>query len=184
MRCFAAVFILAGAAAAPATAAPATATTASVLAGNWTQVLSNYYVQTTTEIDWKCVRVHVVESIPGRLTLYKSAVQHSAVDGVPVHAYPVNMTLEDQTYLVPYPRQFLRRPGDPPSLHIRRADRDLAVLTGRNDISLYVWTRKSLSEYYMTDHVQVLADLGLWGYVTFDKTPLASFTSECTTPPP
>jgi hypothetical protein len=138
--------------------------------------MTDYYVQTTSEVDWKCVTVSLTEPEPGVLTMVKSARLHSASDGVTVDSYPANYTIKDD-HLVPYPPESTRRNR---SFLIREAGPDLVVLTGRDDPSVYVWTSRDLYDYYAEDHLRIIGDLDLWGFATLDKLPLPSFTADCT----
>lgn len=148
----------------------------SMLAGNWSQVVSNYYVQSTTEVDWKCVTVHVDVQDPASIAVAKTAFLHSPKYGrlytTPTQIY----SMTEDTLVTRVPGESLRRSR---SYLIRSASADLVVLTGIEDPAVYVWSKKSWHSYYTEDHLKILADLARWEYTSIDKMPLNSFSANC-----
>ena len=143
--------------------------------GIWIQSMSNYYVQSTSEIDWKCVLVQITEPGDGTFLINKTALMHSPVDGVPVETPAATFVLNtDASTLVQ--RTGLRRSSH---FQVREDTPDTLILTGLDDPSAYVWTRKNITEFLLQDRYRILQNLIQWGYTTIDKMPLPSFTPEC-----
>ena len=146
--------------------------------GDWQQSYSDAYVQTTSEVDWKCVEVHV-EKANGNDTVLgvsKTAYLHRIPSLTPffrTEKTTVNTTLrvkEDDTLEVS-DGSFL-----PHSLEVRILEDDMVVLTGIELPTLYIWTKQSTDTANIS---RVLEDLERWNYVTPEKFPLPSYWETC-----
>lgn len=100
--------------------------------GSWIQLYSSYFVQVTTEIDWKCVNATVLDLSVDTLMLVKHASLHGS--DYYVESYPTilrvidDYTLQDTkniTYGIhtPIPRY--------------------VIMSGLEDQALYVWMSPS-----------------------------------------
>jgi hypothetical protein len=144
--------------------------------GTWLQPLSNYYVQTTSEVDWKCVEATFYKD-HGQLFMVKTAVLHDIETGNNVSSVPVEVNFDADNNTMT-----LSIPGGSSSLDdvydIREASEHLIVVTGRDSPSVFVWTT-DLIRYYREDAALVAQDLVLWDYTNTDKLPQLSYTPEC-----
>jgi hypothetical protein len=101
------------------------------LDGTWKQTYSNVYVQSTTEIDWHCIQVFVTMTDPAatQMTFYKKASLHGGPIMVTTPTYEAHLvndtfTLREKNYDIhPY-------------------SNDTYVITGKDDPSMFVWTRE------------------------------------------
>lgn len=111
------------------------------LTGAYRQTHSNMYVQYTTEVDWKCVTVHVTADDDAMtLDVYKKARLH----GGPVTVItPVQRALLGNnkfTVTTPLSSKFTRQTYD-----VHTFVNDTLVITGEETPSLYVWQRANSS---------------------------------------
>lgn len=136
--------------------------------GTWVQPLSNYYVQTTSEIDWKCVKADFYRE-HGNLYLVKTAYLHDPSTGSNVTTVPALVTFDTANSTMTLSSDVL---------DIRYASEHIVVVTGRTTPSVYVWTT-NLERYLREDEAHILSDLSLWGYTNIDKTPQTSYTTDC-----
>ena len=138
-------------------------TVSALLIGEWQQVYSDNFVQTTTEIDWYCVNVSVEVKPFSILTVTKNAFLHGG--DTEYESLPDVMTLEDGLVTIGG-RAFIDRYGD--------SNPNTTVLTGLDNLSLFVWTRNSSAFYNSQEEKQILHDLtALWNFTGPYKTPVA-----------
>lgn len=130
--------------------------------GTWQQVYSNYFVQSTTEIDWYCVTVDIEKTPDDTYTVSKQASLHGGV--VTLSTPPKPLLVEnDTTWWI----------GEKPFVNRYPNETDLIVLTGWDDLSLFVWSRNSTKEFLESDtNSLVLSDLQLWNYTGLYKKPV------------
>lgn len=107
------------------------------ITGIYRQTHSNMYVQYTTEIDWKCVQVHVkVDDNATDLEIYKQARLHGG---------PVTVTTPVQKALLGSNKfTVVVEHNSVPPVNVRSYDihpysNDTYVITGEDTPSLYVW---------------------------------------------
>lgn len=103
------------------------------LNGTWLQLYSNGYVQSTSEIDWRCVRVQAL--VDGSdLSIQKTASLHGgpiSVTSPLIHA----RLLDDNKFAVPTSL----RSSVTYDVHVY--DNNTVVITAEQTPALYVWTR-------------------------------------------
>ena len=113
--------------------------------GTWNQVYSNNYVQTTTEIDWKCIKVYTYLDKNTDLAIFKVAHLHG---GPQVVVTPVvSADLRDNKITVKGNPRASNSPVKIDSTYdIHPYSNDTVVITGDNNPALYVWTREGSDE--------------------------------------
>lgn len=147
---------------------------------HWIQIYSNYYVQSTTQIDWKCVTVdtRLADGVVNVST-------HALVHGLPTDKVTVtsvfNVSTEgNTTQLINKKEHLLVRDvtykaddhGD------EHAIIDYAILTASNNMSLYVWAT-NYSQFMEHRNAEVLRKLYEWDYIGLYKAPLFSYSTQC-----
>jgi hypothetical protein len=146
--------------------------------GTFFQVVSNRFVQSTSEIDWACVTVHIVGDDWGQTWVTKSAfLQDDGMSGVILHTVPSLAEAGDNQTVSLTHRDVL---GFVTTVYDARSISDrLIVVTGREDPSLFVWVR-DVSEFYTSGEAEeTLALTDAWGYTSLEKEPRLSFTTNC-----
>jgi len=148
-------------------------------AGSWVQLLSDQFVQATTEMDWHCVRAVIIPVRETNATtvyhLIKAARLHSP-DGPLVKTPAVEISLEEDGQRLRMYHSLLLS-GEPyQHFMVRNRTSDLLVLTGENEPSLYVYVR-DVHEFEEDDSKgrRLFDDLAAWGYVASYKEPRRSF---------
>lgn len=135
-----------------------------VIHNDYVQVYSNYYVQSTIEVDWKCIRVGVTRD-QENLNVTKNGYLHG-IYGSPVQSSTsYNITNE-------------KLHSDKDTLVLRVENKDYLLLTGTNNLTLYVWAKDydRFMNNHNTDVQQYLKSINFTG--TY-KSPKFSFTSTC-----
>lgn len=145
------------------------------LTGDWFQVWSDHYVQSTTEIDWKCVVARMEESLEGGWELTKHARLHSVV-GPRVTTPTTRMVWKEAE--AEFEVRSKAATAATTTYRLRELTPDAWVLTGNEDPSLYVFT-KDVDTFWKDKEVPLLAQLDAWGYTDKYKTPLRSYDAEC-----
>lgn len=141
------------------------ATLAELIPSDYVQVYSNYYVQSTTEIDWKCIRVSVTQD-QDRLNVTKNGYLHG------IYGSPVKSIM---SYNVTGKNKFK---GEKETLVLRVENEDYLLWTGTNNLTMYVWAKDY--ERFMDDHNDDVRDyLKTLNFTGMYKTPVFSFTSAC-----
>lgn len=152
--------------------------------GKWIQWLSDKYVQTTSEVDYQCIRVNVTSAKVNDtevVTLHKDGIQHKnsmmhvhwAHSYVPDLTDPTRSSLEDNLVLQPYRSDSnLVTP-----LYFRRtnAKLDYIIWTGLDNKTMFVWI-KEFNDVWNTDVTLSLTELD---FETGYKEPTPSFTAGC-----
>lgn len=133
------------------------------LSGKWIQVLSNKYVQETTEINWSCVtaefqpRPSTSNSFQEFILVKRAFVypannvtvtcQHLIWDDFELRIFhPISQTQASKCY------------------QIRELTNNILVMTGEDEPSLYVYTR-NLQEYKKKDESRIVKYLKVLGYI-------------------
>lgn len=104
------------------------------LHGTFYQTYSNMYVQSTTEIDWKCIKVYV-DSLenPPRIVFHKTASLHGGPLNVTTPT--VEAKILDNAFSIP-------SSGLTKIYDIHDYSTNTLVITGRDTPALYVWNRQ------------------------------------------
>lgn len=137
--------------------------------GEWLQVSSNYFVQTTSEIDWKCITVNVNKTTTG-VKISKSPYIHGVYyshNKVTTNYYIANNVLQnDKLPLI------VKQLGP-----VIDGKYDYAMLAGSDNITFFVWAR-DYSRY--SDYKNEIDGLTLlWNYTASYKAPRSSFDPIC-----
>jgi hypothetical protein len=141
------------------------ATPSLLLNGTWHETYSNNYVQTTSQVDWKCVVVHVRVDDDGDMTLQKTASLHGG---------PINMTsplvrtkLQGNTFATPTSFR------SSVTYDVHPYDNRTVVITGEEVPAMYVWTRPPESDdeddYDPVDVPRILAFAEKLGFHSSDR---------------
>lgn len=113
-------------------------------AGVYDQVYSNAYVQSTTEMDWKCIQVYVYvnttrDDSTTAVFVHKTAHLHG---GPQIVTTPVIETkVANNSMTITSKATKVTKAYD-----IHDYSNDTMVITGRDDPALYVWTRQGSRE--------------------------------------
>lgn len=129
--------------------------------GEWDQVYSNLFVQSSTEIDLKCIKVNLSTTGFNATLISKSASLHGTAVQFQSLPEPV-LQFSDTTWLIGTD-MYLVRAGAPAS-HV--------VLTGTDDITLLVWARNRTAFLDSPTNEYVLEDLVRWNYTDQYKSPI------------
>jgi len=138
--------------------------------GDWIQISSNYFVQTTSEVDWKCVRVTVNQTTNNILTIGKSPYIHG------VYYSPnkvVNNYTENDKTLENGPNSLVIKALGP----IIDEKYDYTILAGIDNITLFIWARNYYRYFHYQDEINSL--ITSWKYTASYKAPLNSFDQMC-----
>lgn len=160
----------------------------STIYGQWLQIYSDRYVQTTSEVDYSCVTVNVLPvfslSTP-MVSVNKHAYQHGN-QHMPLkwsQNYSISWSLDSssvlQDNLVLAPVKGSSSVVTP--LWLRRATDNYIVWTGMDNKTMFVWAHEFSPPEEKSRILQQLADLDFNG--TY-KTPLSSFSEICFSLPP
>lgn len=146
-----------------------------LLKGEWIQIYSNYFVQSTTEIDWKCVRISIAGNNNALNVTTKAFVHGIPSEDISIlHTYNVSTASDNTTILTNQKEKLrIRKSG-----LLEENNLDYVVLTPANNISLYVWTR-NFSRFMNEYNTDVLKALDEWQYSGLYKAPLFSYTTRC-----
>lgn len=134
------------------------------ITGEWQQVYSDYFVQSTTEIDWFCVNVTIEETYDEDvLTLTKRAYLHGG--DIDMASFPRLITTFDSglTWIIGA-QQFINR--------YNGSKENVTVLTGIDGLSLFVWTRNKTAFLGSSEEKEVLDDLERWNFTGTYKSPV------------
>jgi hypothetical protein len=137
--------------------------------GEWLQVSSNYFVQTTSEIDWKCITVNVNKTTTG-VKISKSPYIHGVYyspNKVITNYYITNNVLKNNKLPL-----IVKQLGP-----VVDGKYDYAMLAGSDNITFFVWAR-DYSRY--SDYKNEIDGLTLlWNYTASYKAPRSSFDPIC-----
>ena len=151
--------------------------------GPWLQIYSDRYVQTTSEIDYSCVKVdiHPIFSVSSpALSVSKHAYQHGN-SHLPVlwsYNYTISWTL-DGTSVMEDNLVLLPTKGSPSlvvPLWLRRNTDNYVIWTGMDNKTMFVWARGFSPPEEKSRILEQLAELEYNG--TY-KTPISSFSEIC-----
>jgi hypothetical protein len=123
------------------------------LIGDWIQVYSNYFVQTTKEIDWGCVKVRVNDT-----TVTKTYDEH-------------HNPKEKRSVTFPKLSYFA-------DLIVKGWSDNYIILTGTDNITMYVWAR-DFDTFMINDNSGVISQTLGWDYDTTYKALAPSYSEFC-----
>jgi hypothetical protein len=137
--------------------------------GNWLQISSNYYVQTTSEIDWQCIHININETSNG-IIVGKSPYVHGKY--YRPNKVVTNYTIQNNV-LQNYKMSLIVKQLGP----VINGKYDYAMLAGSDNITFLIWARN----YYRFPHYKNEIDglTILWNYTASYKVPLSSFDPMC-----
>jgi hypothetical protein len=139
------------------------------LAQDWFQAYSDYYIQSTQEIDWKCVTVQVNQTDdPGVFTFVKHGALHGGTRPVTSLIY---------TAVLAGPVATISNPNAQAIYDIKELTEDLAVFTSSTDESLFVWTTNP-DGIPDEQKLYLLNQLESWGFSSGYKEPMESYDFE------
>jgi hypothetical protein len=152
--------------------------------GSWLQIYSNRYVQTTSEIDYHCVRA-VVASVPDTpiptVTIHKKAYQHGNMLQ-PVewtHTYTVTLqneswpSLQDNLLLEPINK---KSPLVVP-LWLREISPHYLLWSGLDNKTMLVWSHSSIMD--PEDDAKIRKSLQELEFNGTYKSPVSSYSATC-----
>jgi hypothetical protein len=150
------------------------------LYGDWVQVYSNNYIQTTSEIDWYCVTINVS---PYKTSMFKIQKYTNIHDIEPFSTYisfynNYSYSSHDNKYnfspstIFHYKYQLINTDD------LRNNTFDYLIWTLNDDISYYVWAR-NFTDFNLKYDKNVLNILKQYNYQGYYKNPLKSYTIEC-----
>lgn len=114
------------------------------MTGLFHQTYSSTYVQSTSEIDWKCVKVHVTPTPrdPAWIEIYKEAHLHG---GPATVTTPVQLAqLNGSSFTIT--TRGIMSPTRVRTYDVHAYTNDTYVITGKDDPALYVWTRANSTD--------------------------------------
>jgi len=145
------------------------------LEGDYVQVYSNYFIQSTSEIDWKCVQIYFTMPNGGPyINSTKTAYLHGRTDEI-VNVkknYRVDVK-NNNTYLRSKTESLLIRMIEP-----SYSDPDYFVASGVNNITLFVFA-KNYTDFITNHNDNVLRNLISFDTTGAYKSLRPSFESTC-----
>jgi len=149
------------------------------LCRDWLQLYSNEYVQSTSEINYACVSVHVSCENDGNMTVTKRAYQHHN-EQLPIEwttlytpkwREPSSQYFEDNLVLQPAKNtSFLVVP-----LYLRQILTHSIIWTGLDNKTMYVWG----DNVNVSNDAEILTKLSLLDFQGHYKRPLSSYDKTC-----
>ena len=140
------------------------------ISGPWTQAYSDYYVQTTAEIDWKCIDTNINIVNDTSLVIHKHARLHGLLRS------NVN-TFKNYTIVTTGDNRVFLKNGNT-TLHLYFPIPDCIILISMNNLTLFVMTRDYTG--FMRNHnEQALGFLQEKNMTGLYKAPVASYTDKC-----
>jgi len=146
--------------------------------GEYVQVYSNYYIQTTHEIDWRCVNASLNASNDEDqqyINITKSAKLHGIHSDTIMSVKQYNIT-QSLNYLVFKSfEESLQVRGLGPA---KNGQYQYMILTGYNNMTMYVLARNftNFIEVYNTNVEHIL---NTWDYTGMYKSPAYTYGSDC-----
>ena len=114
------------------------------LTGTWHQVYSNKYVGSTTEMDWKCIKVHA-HTQGAQLSIYKVANLHGGPQTI---ITPLVKAHLDKNKIIMH--ENARSSASPVkqdvTYDVHTYSNDTVIITGEDNPALFVWTREGSQE--------------------------------------
>lgn len=147
--------------------------------GSWYQIYSNFYVQSTSEIDYRCVTVRANQTKTGDIIIQKQALEHGN-SRLPLNwsqFYSVLWQTEDHTVL---DDNLVLVPSSNNSaltvpIWVRHAESDYIIWTGKDNKTLFVWSH-SIDNLSNPKILTKLAELDFTGRY---KLPVPSYSASC-----
>jgi hypothetical protein len=156
------------------------------MSGWWEQVMSSRYVHETTEIDWDCVKLHldVEEGNDGSDLVHynKTASLHDLKNTTTSVQRTYRRVVDEEGVISLIPESVTSTTF--PTLVVRSFkkmtdDGGYLILTGTNNLTLYVLTRNYEAFINSVNYEEVLEFLGTLDYTSYYKFPLSSYSSAC-----
>jgi len=154
--------------------------------GSWLQIYSNRYVQSTSEIDYQCVRAEISPVLDANSTiptvsLTKKAYQHGnfllPVEWTQTYSLTLQNeapeSLQDNLLLQP----ITNSSSVVVALWLRRISPHFIVWSGLDNKTMLVWSRESLLD--PVDNVLVLQELVELDFNDTYKSPVVSYSLAC-----
>ena len=114
------------------------------LTGTWDQVYSNKYVQSTTEMDWKCIKVHAYAQ-DKQLNIYKVAHLHGGPQVVITPLVTAHLD-NDKINIQKNARSSASPVKKDDTFDVHKYSNDTIIITGDDNPALFVWTREGSQE--------------------------------------
>ena len=142
--------------------------------GDWLQVKTSHYVQTTSEIDWFCTDVNVTK-------LDNNTVKISISPRI--HAIYYNHNKIVTTYYIENDNNNIVLNSTEPLLlrhtgPIIDDQYDYTILTGYDNVTLFVWAR-DFGRYYQYYDEEASQLIESWDYNTTYKEPSSVYSNFC-----
>jgi len=134
---------------------------------DWIQVYSNRYVQESTEVGWKCVKVNISSHHNDTLFISKSALLEN------------NTPISSNLTLVPNSTTLFKS-NENEIYQLRDCNENYILWTLNDDMSLFIWTR-NLLEFKTYYEWRIMERFVFWNYVGYYKFPLSSYSLQCIT---
>jgi len=156
------------------------------MSGWWEQAMSSRYVHETTEIDWDCVKLHleVEEGSDGNDLVHynKTADLHDLKNTITSVQRTYRRVVDEDGVISLIPVSVTSTTF--PSLVVRSSknmtdDSGYLILTGTNNLTLYVLTRDYAAFINSLFYQEVLELLQSFDYTSYYKFPLSSYSSAC-----
>jgi hypothetical protein len=142
----------------PAVAWAAASTTP--LAGTWKQIFSNKYVQSTMEMDWRCIKAYAMVT-DQYVFIHKIARLHG---GSQIVVTPITTAhIDDNKVTVAHPT--IQTPVKKDTVYdIHEYSNDTIVITGEDNPALFVWTRDGSHDEDPVDIPRLMAFVDKIGF--------------------
>lgn len=144
--------------------------------GDWIQVKTSHYVQTTSEIDWFCTNINVSNTSSDTLKISISPKIH-AVYYSPnkiVNSYNIINKNNNIIFNSSSSTSLLLRKTGP----IVNGKYDYTILTGYDNVTFLVWAR-DFSRYNQYYDSEVMNLASSWEYNTSYKEPISVYSYFC-----
>jgi len=145
--------------------------------GDYIQVYSNYYIQSTHEIDWRCVNASLKATNDEQqyINITKSAKLHGIHSDTIITINQYNLTQSMNYLLFKSFKESLQVRGLGPA---KNGQYQYLILTGYNNMTMYVLARNFTS--FMQDYnTNVRHILNTWDYTGTYKSPVYTYGNDC-----
>lgn len=142
--------------------------------GDWIQVKTSHYVQTTSEIDWYCTNINVLKPKNNTLKISVSPKIHAIYYNPNKIVTTYDIENNNNNIIFNSSKPLLLRKTGP----IVNGKYDYTILTGIDNLTLLVWTRdfSRYNQYYDTEVMNLASS---WEYNTSYKEPTSVYSYLC-----